>query len=166
VILAAGTLAAYGGVYAYVVTRDATAAPATGGIGGLGLLVLAYALARSQVAAVAPALALQGVAYTIALLVHGRALDQGAPLVAAALLLAGELASWSISERDAIAAERSVWTSRGIGVTGLTLGGLAVATLVVALAAAPAGGGLGWTTLGAAATVAAIALATVFARRA
>ena len=153
-------------MYAYVVTRDATAAPATGGIGGLGLLVFAYALVRGQVAAIAPALALQGAAYTIALLVHGRALDQGAPLVAAALLLAGELASWSISERDAIAAERSVWTSRAVGVTSLTLGGLALATLVVALAAAPVGGGLGWTTLGAAATVAAIALATVFGRRA
>jgi hypothetical protein len=159
-------LAAYGGVYAYVVARDATAAPATGGIGGLGLLVVAYALARAQVAAVAPALSLQGVAYTLALLVHGRSIDQGAPLVAAALLLAGELASWSIAERDAISAERSVWISRGIGVAVLTLAGLAVSTLVVALAAGPAGGGLGWTTLGAAAAVVAIGLATVFPRRA
>ena len=156
----------YGCVYAYVVMRDATAAPATGGIGASGLLVLAYALGRGRVAAVAPALAMQGFAYTIMLLVHGRAIDQGAPLVAAGLLLAGELAAWSISERDGIDAERRVWASRGIGVTGLTLGGLAVATLVVALAAAPAGGGLAWTTLGATATVAAIALATVFARRA
>jgi len=153
-------------VYAYVVLRDATAAPVTGGIGALGLLVLAYALGRGRVSAVAPALAVQGLAYTIMVLVHGRAIDQGAPLVAAGLLLAGELAAWSICERDAIDEERRVWASRGIGVTGLTLGGLAVATLVVALAAAPAGGGLAWTTLGATATVAAIALATVFARRA
>jgi hypothetical protein len=163
--LAAAALAAYGGSYAYLVARDATAAPATGGIGGLGLVVLAYAVVRAQEAALVPALALQGVAYTIAVLVHGSETDQGAPLVATALLLAGELAAWSISERDAIPVERSVWTARATGVTGLTLGGLAVATLVVALAAAPAGRGLGWTTLGAAATVAAIALATVFGRR-
>lgn len=153
-------------MFAYVVTRDATAAPATGGIGGLGLLVLAYALVRCQEAAIAPALAIQGLAYTLALLVHGRAVDQGSPIAAAALLLGGELAAWSIAERNAISAERSVWMSRAIGVAGITLGGFAIATLVVALSAAPAGGGLGWTVLGAAATVAAIALATVFARRA
>jgi hypothetical protein len=165
VSLAACALTAYGGAYAYIVTRDPTAATATGGIGGLGLLVLAYALVRTQEAALGPALALQGVAYTIALLVRGGAIEPGAPLVSAALLLACELAAWSISEHDAIVVERSVRASRVTGLTGLTLGGLAVATLVVALAAAPAGGGLGWTTLGAVAAVVAIALATVFARR-
>lgn len=153
-------------MFAYVVTRDATAAPATGGIAGLGLLVLAYALVRGREAPVAAALATLGLAYTLALLARGHAVDQGSPIVAAALLLAGELAAWSTAERDAITAERSVWTSRALGVAGLALGGLAIATLVVALSAAPTGRGLGWTTLGAVATVAAIALATVFARRA
>jgi hypothetical protein len=166
IALASLALAAYGGVFAYVVSRDATAAPATGGIGGLGVLVIAYALVRGHEAAIAPALAVQVVGYTIALLVHGNAVDQGAPLVAVALLLAGELAAWSIAERDAITAERAVWSSRAVGVVGLAFGGLAIATLVVALSAAPAGGGLGWTVLGAAATVAAIGLATLLAPKA
>lgn len=130
------------------------------------MLVLAYALVRGHEAAVAPALAVQGLAYTIALLVHGHTVDQGAPLLAAALLLAGELGAWSIAERDGITAARRVWSSRAFGVSGLALGGLAIATLVVALSAAPAGAGLGWTVLGAAATVTAIGLAALLARRA
>jgi hypothetical protein len=148
-----------------VVAHDAVAAPATGGIGGLGMLVLAYALVRGEAAAIGPALGVQSVAYTIALLAHGRDVDQGAPIVAVTLLIAGELAAWSVAEHEAIPAERSVWTARTVGVAALVLGGLAVATLVVALSAAPAGGGLGWTMAGAVATVAAVALATGFARR-
>jgi hypothetical protein len=153
-------------VFAYAVTRDSTAAPATGGLAGVGVLVLVYALVRGHEAAVAPSLALLGFGYTVATLAHGHGIDQAAPLVAVALLLAGELAAWSIAERDAITADRFVWSSRAVGVAGLALGGLAIATLVVALSAAPAGGGLGWTVLGAAATVAAIGLAAVLARRA
>jgi hypothetical protein len=149
-----------------VVVHDATFAPATGAIGGLGLIVLVFALVRVHEKAIAPALACLGLAYTIALLAHGRAVDQVAPLVACALLATGELAAWSIAERHPIDAERRVRTARALGVAGLAFGGLAVATLVVSLSATSAGGGLAWTTLGAAAAVAAVGLAAMLARQA
>jgi hypothetical protein len=143
-----------------------TFAPATAGFGGIGASLLGFALLRRHEEAIVPALASFGIAYTIALIAHGGDVDQRAPLVACALFLSGELAAWSIAERHGIAAERSVWTGRAVGVGGLALGGLAVATLVVGLSATQAGRGLAWTALGTAAAVAAVALASLLARRA
>ncbi len=58
------------------------------------------------------ALVLAGVAYAVPLFVRGRGVDEGAPLVAAGLLLCGELAAWSFDERWAIRAERAVVLAR------------------------------------------------------
>lgn len=158
---------AYGGVLAYAVTRSSVAAPAVAGVGALGALVLVYLLVRASADAVPWPLGLLGVAYAIALVVRGGSgVDEGAPLVAVGLLLCGELASWSVGEHLAITAERGVVEARAAALGALAAASLAVAALVVALAAAPAGEGLAWTVLGAAAAVAVVGIAVTLARRA
>lgn len=157
---------AYGGVLAYTVAHAVAAAPGTVAIGGLGALVLVLLLVRANAELVAWPVGLLGAAYTIALIVAGRSADDAAPLVAVGLLLCGELAAWSVDERLRIPAEGAVVRARALALGGLALGSLAVAALVVSLAAAPAGGGLAWTVLGAASAVAVVTLAVRLARRA
>ena len=158
--------AAYAGVLAYASTRDAQIAPLTGAIGGIGAVLLLFALLRRLNEAMPWALVLLGGAYAIPLFVRGNGIDEGAPLVAAGLLLCSELAAWSFDERWRIKAERAVVVARGTAVTLLVLAGLGASTLVLALAAAPVGGGLAWTVLGAAAAVAILSVAARLAQRA
>ena len=128
--------------------------------------MLVYLLARADASTVAWPLGLLGLAYAIALVARGgSSVDEGAPLVAVGLLLCGELAAWSVGERFAISAEPAVVAGRAAALGALAAASLVVATLVVALAAAPAGGGLAWTILGAAAAVAVVAIAVALARR-
>ncbi len=102
---------------------------------------------------------LLAIAYAIPLFVRGSGIDEGAPLVGAGLLLCSELAVWSFDERWSIAAERAVVVARGTAVALLALAGLGASGLVLALAAAPIGGGLAWTALGAASAVVVVGLA-------
>jgi hypothetical protein len=157
---------AYAGVLAYAVTRSAAAAPAVAGLGATGGLVLVYLLARANAELVPWPIAFLGIAYAIALVVRGGSgVDAGAPLVAVGLLLCGELAAWSVSERLAIASERAVVAARAAALGALAAASLAVAALAVALAAAPAGDGLAWTVVGAAAAVTVVGIAVALARR-
>ena len=105
------------------------------------------------------------VAYAVALVVHGASVDERAPLVAAGLLLGAELASWSLEERSAIAAERPAVRGRIAALAALVGGGLATSALVIAVAAAPTPRGLVWTAAGAAAAVLAVGLAVRVAHR-
>ncbi len=107
---------------------------------------------------------LLGIAYAISLFARGSGIDEGAPLVGAGLLLCSELAAWSFDERWAITAERTVVVARGTAVALLTLAALGASVLVLALAAAPIGGGLAWTVLGAAAAVLVVGLAAQLGR--
>ena len=149
-----------------VIAHSTKVALATGGIGGLGAVLLVALLVRANADLIPWPLACLGTAYTVALVVAGRGVDDAAPLVAVELLLCGELAAWSIDERLRIPEERAVVRARTLALGALALGSLAVAALVVALAASPAGGGLAWTALGAASAVAVVALAVGLARRA
>jgi hypothetical protein len=153
-------------VLAYVLVHATKAIAGTAALGGLGAVLLVYALMRANAAVVASPVALLGVAYAIALIVHGSGVDDAAPLVAVALFLCAELASWSIDERLRIPAERKVVAARALALGGLALASLAIASLAVALAAAPAGSGLAWTVLGAASAVAVVWVAVSFARKA
>jgi hypothetical protein len=80
-------------VYAGVV--EGVSAP----LGVLGLAALAGALLRASAGLVPWALALLGGSYALALVVADGDLDARAGFVAAGLLLAGELAYWSIEAR-------------------------------------------------------------------
>jgi hypothetical protein len=146
-------------VVAYAATRQPPIAIVAVLLGGVGALMFLFVLVR-QVDELLPwSLALVGVAYTIAILARGSGVDEGAPLVGVALLLCAELATWSLDERRAIAAERAVVVARATALAVLAIAGLGVGALVLALAAAPVGGGLAWTALGAAAAVLVVAIA-------
>jgi hypothetical protein len=91
--------------------------------------------------------------------------DATAPLVALLLLLCGELSAWSLDERWRIEADRALAWRRGAAVAALTLAGLTVSALVVALSAVPSSHGLAVTLAGAAAAVGAAGIGVAVARR-
>jgi hypothetical protein len=150
----------YAAVVAYAASRKPPIAIVAIGLGGMGALMLLAMLVRRIDELLPASLALVGIAYTIEILARGSGVDDGAPLVGVALLLCAELATWSLDERWTIKAERAVVLARGTALAVLALIGLGVGALVLALAAAPVGGGLVWTVLGAAATVLVVAIAT------
>lgn len=155
---------AYAGVVAYASSREPTLAPVLATIGALGAVFLLFVLVRGHAELLGLALGAGTITYAVALLVHGSAIDEGAPLVAAGLLLCGELAAWSVDERLQVAAAHGLHAARAAAVAALVVVGLAAAALVVALAAAPVGRGLGWTIAGAAAAVGAVAVAARLSR--
>jgi hypothetical protein len=158
VILALLSAGSYAGVLAYACARDTRLAPLTAAVGAIGCILLLFALFRRADDVMPWALVLVAVAYAVPLFVRGRGIDEGAPLVGAGLLLCSELAVWSFDERWRFKAERAVVVARGTAVALLVLAGLGASGLVVALAAAPVGGGLAWTVLGAAAAVLVVGL--------
>jgi hypothetical protein len=165
VILALLSLAVYLGVLAYATTRQLDLAPVVAILGGVGALLLVFMVLRRVEEVLAWALLPLGLAYVLTFVVHRRhGVDEGAPLVAAALLLCAELAAWSCAERREIRAERRVLLMRLGAIAVLVLAGLGIAALVLALAAAPVGGSFGWTFLGALAAVGAVALTLRAAR--
>jgi hypothetical protein len=154
----------YAGELAYVWTRDPGLAPITAAIGVSGGVLLLYALLFRADDVMPWPIVLLGIAYAIPLFVRGSGIDEGAPLVGAGLLLCSELAAWSFDERWRIAAERALVVARGMAVALLVLAALGASGLVLALAAAPIGGGLAWTALGAAAAVGVVGLAARLGR--
>ncbi len=156
---------AYAGVLAYAVARASQVGGLVAAVGAVGAVLLAAVLLRGMQELLVWALVLLGAAYTLSLAVSGRAVDEAAPLVAVALLLAGELAAWSLDERWQIAAEAAVVRRRAVALGLLAAAGLGAASLVIAVAAAPAGRGLAWTTLGALGAVCAVGAGVAAARR-
>jgi hypothetical protein len=151
-------------VLAYAAAREPAFALLISLIGAIGAVLLAFVLARNMPELLPFALGPLFTAYTVSLVTHGSGVDGGAPLVAAGLLVCAELAAWSLDERHAIAAERSVTVARVTALAGLVAVSLGAAALVVALSLAP-GTGLVWTFLGATASVLVVALAVRLARR-
>ena len=130
----------------------------------LGTLLLVAALVFGD-RGLGAALFLAGGTYVAGVAAAGNGVDAGAPLVAVLLLVSGELSAWSVDERLSIRSEEPLAWRRGAAVAALAFGGLAVATLVVALSAVEPIHGLGWTVLGAAAAVGAAGTGIWFARR-
>ncbi len=156
---------AYAGVVAYAASREPTLAPVIATLGAFGAVLLVFVLVRGHDDLLGWALALGGIAYTVALVVHGTHVDEAAPLIGGGLLLCGELATWSLDERWSIAGARGLLAARAGAVAVLALAGLAAAALVVSLAAVPAGNGLVWTLFGSAAAVLVVAVAALLSRR-
>ena len=129
---------------------------------GAALLVVALLWGGRGLGA---ALFLAGASYVAATAAAGATTDATAPLVAALLLLCGELAAWSLDERFEIRPERVLTLRRGAAVAVLAFAGLAVAALVVSLSAVGPNHGLGWTVLGAAAAIGAAGTGIWFAHR-
>jgi hypothetical protein len=164
VIPGASAMVVYLGVLAYGASRDLELAPVIAIVGGIGALLLLFVIMRRAEDVLAWSILMLGVAYSLSLVTHRHGVDEASPLVAGGMLLAAELATWSCAERREIRVERQVLVARGTAVALLVVGGVGVSALVLALAAAPVGGGLGWTILGAAAAVGVIGLATRLSR--
>jgi len=163
--LGAAALAAYGGVLADALARSGSIVMALVPGAALGTLLLVLALVRGP-ATLGAALLFGGGTYVafVAGAEHHR-IDATAPLVAVGLLLCGELSAWSLDERWPIRAEAQLAWRRGAALAALALGGLAAATLVVALGSVRTGHGLAWTAAGAAAAVGAAGTGIWLARR-
>ena len=152
---------------AYAIAHEPTFAGPIAGIGGIGALLLALVLLGRADELLPWAVACLGGAYALSLVAHaGAGVDGRAPLVAAGLFACAELAAWSVQERHGRVTPLAITLARGVAVAALTLAGLAVAGLVLAVSAAPAGNGLAWTVLGAAAAVAILGVAARLAQQA
>jgi len=154
----------YAGVLAYAISRQVELAPVVAIVGVFGGMLLLFMLWRRAEDVLAWVLLLLGLGYVLTIVVHPHGVDEAAPLVGAGLLLCAELAVWSCNEHARVRPERRVVVARAVAVAVLVVAGLGVSALVVALAAAPVGGGLGWTLLGALAAVGAIGLTLRLAR--
>lgn len=129
--------------------------------------MLGVGLALRRPGLVAPALVLVAAGYAGALLVRDAdQLDAAAPLVACALLLAAELAYWSIELAQTGRAESRVLARRAGAVLALAAASLALAAGVLAATELPFGGGLAWNLVGLAAAAAAVMLVVGAATRA
>lgn len=138
--------------------RDSVAWAAAVG-GGLGVLLVAVGLVLRWPSAVTVGLALVGAAYGTALAVESKPIDRAAPVVAAALFLAAELAWWSLELRERIAAEAGSHLRRLAFLLTLALGALALGGVVLAVVDAVHVEGLAIVVLGAAGAAVALALA-------
>ena len=140
-------------------------APVTATLGGIGGLLLVLVLVRGHEDLLGTAVLLLGAAYVLGLVAGHHVLDEGAPLVGAALLACTELATWSLEQRRPVPAAARLVVARARSIAVLVLAGLTAAALVLVVTAGPAGSGLAWTVVGAAAAVATVGLVARVASR-
>jgi hypothetical protein len=117
-----------------VASAETDAASLTAGIAGAaGVLLLALVLLLGLVQLVSAPAALVGGAYAAALAIDGSTVDLAAPLVAAGLLLACELAFWAHELRTTSPDEPGGRSSHAAWLSLLTLGALVVGAGLVTL---------------------------------
>jgi hypothetical protein len=163
VTLALLSVAAYGGALAWACLLSPRIAPVLLFLGGWGLLLLLLVLVRGLDDLLGTAILFVGVCYVVGLIVGRHPLDEGAPLVAGALLLCAELATWSLEERFPVRVDRRLRLARAGAIGVLVGGGLLASGLVLAVSATSLGGGLAWAVLGTASAVLAVGVAARFA---
>lgn len=134
------------------------------GVGGFGLALLVSGLSLRLPAAMTAGLAVVAGAYGATLAVESAPLDRHVPIVAAALLLAAELAWWSLELRARIAPEAGSYLRRLAFVLMLALGAYGLGALLLAVLDVARTSGLLIETAGAAAAVAAVAVALLGGR--
>lgn len=142
---------------------DQQAAGLAAPILAVAMLLLLFAVAGGWAAGAWIAQALLALVYLLGVLARGGDLDTAAPAVAAALLLAGELAALSRALADGQVAVARDLGRRLVALAALGVASAAAGWVVLAASAAPLPGGVVTTLVGAAAAVAALSLA---ARRA
>lgn len=144
-----------------IVASD-VATPAVLASGLVGVTLLAAALRWP--AALGAALAALGGAYAVLLVIDDPPLDSRAAGVAAALLVAGELAGWARELGGATRDEPGNAWRRPIWIAGVALGALAVAWALLALADLARVDGLAVEAIGAVAAVTALVVIRSAAR--
>lgn len=143
------------GVTGYAFSGGDTVASAGGALAGLGTLALTLGLLLRFPAAVPWAVLFAGAGYVVAR-AHDSVVDGWAAVVGAALLLAAELAAWSIASDRRIREERALVLRQSLTIAGLVLAAGLVSFVLVGAAAVSATAGLLLTAIGVAAAVAAV----------
>jgi hypothetical protein len=157
VITAVGALAALGGVVAYAVASGGRLASVAVALGAGGLAALAVAIVMRWPGAIPWAILAVGAAYLAGR--EGKAVVDGwATVVGAALLVAAELAAWSIEHDARIRTQRSLALRRVGTLVALVAGALLVNFLLLATAAVAASSGVLLAAAGVAAAVSAVAV--------
>jgi hypothetical protein len=128
-------------------------------------LLLAGGIAFRFAPAVPGAVALLGAEYVLLLGFERDTLDVHAPLVAAALLAAAELAYWAMELHSDVTDERGTYLRRGAILALFLLATVAIGMGLLALAGAVSGSGLAFDLLGAVAAVGALTLMVLAARQ-
>lgn len=131
----------------------------------IALAVLAAGLVLNLPAAIPTAVGLLGAEYVAILGFETEALDARAPLVAAALLVAAELAYWSLELRIPVVDEAGTYLRRVALLALLALGVIGVGAVVLTLVEVVAAGGVAVDIVGAAAALVALALLALASRR-
>ncbi len=157
---AVGTVA---GIAAYTAAPGGTLPTVGGVVGGAGAVCLALGVVVRLPFAVPWGIWLAGVGYVVAR-VHHDVADGWAAIVGAGLLLAAELAAWSIDDDRRIHEERAVVLRRVLTVGALVLSAALVSFVLVGAAAVSTSAGLVLTAAGVAAAVGAVAVVLRLAR--
>jgi hypothetical protein len=144
-------------VTAYAFSGGDTVASAGGALAGIGTAVLATGLLLRFQLAIAWAVLLAGAGYVVAR-AHHSVVDGWAAVVGGALLLAAELAAWSIASDRRIHEERAVVLRQSLTVSALVAAATLVSFVLVGAAAVSATSGLLLTGIGVAAAVGAVAV--------
>ena len=142
---------------AYAFSGGDTVASAGGGIAAFGTAALVAGLAFRFPIAVPWSVLLVGAGYVLAR-IHHTVVDGWAAVVGGALLLAAELAFWSIASDRRIHEERALVLRQAVTVAGLVGAAALVSFILVGAAAVSAAGGLVLTAIGVAAAVGAVAV--------
>jgi len=111
-------------------------------LGGAGCFLLGAAAFARRAVLIAPALAFVGGEYALLVAGDEDTLDARAPLVAAGLLAAGELAAWSTELRAAVVDEAGTWWRRVALVGAEATSAYVAATVLLVFAGAGVSGGL------------------------
>jgi hypothetical protein len=134
-------------------------------IGGVAAFVFAAGLLLRWSGTLALGIALLGAQQATRLALGPDALDEATPLTAGALLLAAELAWWSIEPRAPSWAQPGVAVRRAVTVLFTCVAATAVSAVVVVAAGAPVGGGTLLELVGIVAATAALGTLVLVARR-
>lgn len=137
-------LALAGATAAFVVVRETSdqGARIEARLSVVALALLLAALARGWARLVPLPILLLGGTYGAQLVAHDSTLDAGAAAVGAGLLLASELAYWSLEEREGIPVERGAYARRAGVVAAMGSGALLTVLALLAVASLVRGTGL------------------------
>jgi hypothetical protein len=157
VITALGAVAALGATVAYVAASGSRLAPVGTAAGGLGLAVLVGGLLLRWPLTIPWSVLFAGGGYLLAR-EGNAAVDGWAALIGVLMLLAAELASWSIEHDGRIKAEPSLVLRRVATLAGLVAAALLVNFMLLGTAGLSASTGILLAAVGVAAAVAAVAV--------
>jgi hypothetical protein len=133
-------------------------------LAAVAVVALVAALVHGWSWLVPAAIALVGGSYAVELAVDDAQLDTAAPVVAAGLLLAAELAYWSLDERSRAAGDPGQSLRRAAFVAITAAGALVVASALLTLVDDVRGRGLALDVVGAVAAVTVVVTVLVTAR--